>query len=147
MGLTRRAVLVAGAVGGAAALLSPAGVRANDDAAEIVKQLTGRRALESDRLRLVMPAEFPSGYTVPMEIHVDSPMTDADHVRYIRVFAPHNPLIEVARFNFVPQRSLARVSTRIRLAAPQDVIAVAELSDDTLLMAKAWVDVATNGCA
>jgi len=39
------------------------------------------------------------------------------------------------------------VSTRIRLAAPQHVLAVAEMSDDTLLMTKAWVEVASNGCA
>jgi sulfur-oxidizing protein SoxY len=48
-------------------------------------------------------------------------MTEADHVRRIRVFAPKNPLIEVASFNFVPDRGTARVSTRIRLAKPQHV--------------------------
>jgi sulfur-oxidizing protein SoxY len=94
-----------------------------------------------------MPGEFPSGYTVPMELSVDSPMTAADHVRYIRVFAPRNPIVEVVRFDFVAQRSVAHVSTRIRLAEPQHVVAVAEMSDDALLMAKTWVDVATNGCA
>ena len=65
----------------------------------------------------------------------------------IRVFAPKNPIVEVASFNFVPRRSTARVSTRIRLAKPQDVVAVAEMSDGTLLMTKTWVDVATDGCA
>jgi sulfur-oxidizing protein SoxY len=147
MGLTRREVLTAGAIGSAAVLMSPRRAGAGDDAAEFVKQLTGRAAMESDRLHLVMPAEFPSGYTVPMELSVDSPMTMADHVRYIRVFAPRNPIVEVVRFDFVPERGLARVSTRIRLAEPQDVIAVVETSDDALLMAKTWVDVATNGCA
>ena len=58
-----------------------------------------------------------------------------------------NPIIEVAGFHFIPQRSGARVSTRIRLAKPQYVVAVAEMSDGTLLMTKTWVDVATNGCA
>jgi sulfur-oxidizing protein SoxY len=38
------------------------------------------------------------------------------------------------------------VSTRIRLAEPQYVLAVAEMNDGALLMTRAWVEVATNGC-
>jgi sulfur-oxidizing protein SoxY len=38
------------------------------------------------------------------------------------------------------------VSTRIRLAEPQYVLALAEMNDGALLMAKTWVEVATNGC-
>ena len=93
--------------------------RQKDETMEFVKRLTGRTATESDRLHLVMPAVFPTGYTVPMDLDIDSPMTEDDHVKRIRVFAPRNPIIEVASFNFVPQRSVARVSTRIRLAEPQ----------------------------
>lgn len=153
---TRRALLLAGAAGLAKAMLAPpanateeragAGEEA-DDTMELIKRLTGKTPIASDRLRLVMPRTFPNGYTVPLGIEVESPMTDRDHVRYVRVVAPRNPLIEVATFHFVPQRSLARVSTRIRLAEPQFVLAVAELNDGTLLMAKTWVDVASNGCA
>jgi sulfur-oxidizing protein SoxY len=148
MNLTRREVLMTAGYAGFAgvALLSPQGAHASDEALELVKQFTGRTATESDRLRLVMPASFPTGYTVPMSIEVDSPMTEADHVRQIRVFASQNPLIEVASFQFAPQRSVARVSTRIRLAKPQHVVAVAEMNDGVVLMAKAWVHVATNGC-
>jgi sulfur-oxidizing protein SoxY len=38
------------------------------------------------------------------------------------------------------------VSTRIRIAEPQYIVAVAEMNDGALLTAKAWVEVATNGC-
>jgi sulfur-oxidizing protein SoxY len=65
----------------------------------------------------------------------------------LRVVAPRNPLIEVASFHFFPQRSHPRVSTRIRLAESQYVLAVAEMNDGALLMTKTWVEVATNGCA
>lgn len=149
MGLTRRDVLIAGSIGSAALaspLLSPGRARAQDGTMELVERLTGQTATVSDRLHLVMPAVFPTGYTVPMDLDIDSPMTEDDHVRRIRVFAPQNPLIEVADFRFVPQRSVPRVSARIRLAKPQHVVAVAEMSDGTLLMTKTWVDVATNGC-
>ena len=145
-GLTRRELFLASAAGFASAtIVSPA--KATDEAAELIKRLTGRSATASDRLHLVMPRTFPNGYTVPLNVNIDSPMTENDYVRYVRVVAPRNPLIEIATFHFVPQRSLPRVSTRIRLAEPQDVLAFAELNDGTLLMTKTWVDVATNGCA
>lgn len=149
MGLTRRDVLLAGSIGSAAlasAYFLPGSARAQVETMELIERLTGRTATVSDRLHLVMPAVFPTGYTVPMDLDIDSPMTEDDHVKRIRVFAPQNPILEVASFNFVPQRGIARVSTRIRLAEPQYVVAVAEMSDGTLLMTKTWVDVATNGC-
>jgi sulfur-oxidizing protein SoxY len=146
MGLTRRDALKAGCAAGAASLL-PRSARAQDETLELVERLTGKTAMESDRLHLVMPEVFPTGYTVPMDLDVDSPMTKADHVRQIRVFAPENPIIEVVGFNFQPEYSVPRLSTRIRLAKPQYVVAVAELSDGTLLMTKTWVDVASDGCA
>jgi sulfur-oxidizing protein SoxY len=148
-GLTRRELFLASAAGAASATIVSL-AKASDDvdeAAELIKRLTGRTATASDRLRLVMPRTFPNGYTVPLNVDIDSPMTENDYVRYVRVVAPRNPLIEVATFHFVPQLSQPRVSTRIRLAEPQDVLAFAELNDGTLLMTKTWVDVATNGCA
>jgi sulfur-oxidizing protein SoxY len=151
VGFTRRALLTAAFAGGGAGfagptLVSPLNANVSDDAIELIKQLTGKIATESDRLHLAMPRAFPTGYTVPLSLEVDTPMTETDHVRYARVLAPRNPLIEVATFHFVPQRSEPRVSTRIRLAEPQYVLAVAEMNDGALLMTKAWVEVATNGC-
>jgi sulfur-oxidizing protein SoxY len=127
-------------------LVSPLNANVSDDAVELIKQLTGKIPTESDRLHLGMPRVFPTGYTVPLSLEVDTPMTETDHVRYASVLAPRNPLIEVATFHFVPQRSEPRVWTRIRLAEPQYVLAVAEMNDGALLMTKTWVEVATNGC-
>ena len=147
---TRRTVLTAAAAAGAGfaggVFVSAVDASDSDDDVAIVKQLIGEIPVESDRVHLVMPKTFPNGYTVPLFLEIDSPMTGADHVRYVRVFAPRNPLIEVARFHFVPSRSEPRVSTRIRLAEPQYVLAVAEMNDGALLMTKTWVEVATNGC-
>jgi sulfur-oxidizing protein SoxY len=135
-GLTRRELFLTSIAGCAtAAMVSSAS--ANEDADDIpalIKRLTGKTPTESDRLNLEMPRTFPSGYTVPLSLAIDSPMTEDDHVRYICVVAPRNPL------------SQPRVSTRIRLAMPQHVLVFAELNDGTLLMTKTWVEVATNGC-
>lgn len=142
---TRRGLLAAAAALASAPLLSPPGARA-DEAVALLKRLTGKIPVESDRVHLAMPRVFPNGYTVPLTFAIDSPMTEADHVRYARVLAPRNPLIEVATFHFMPQRSEPRVSTRIRLSEPQYVVAVAEMNDGTLLFAQTWVEVASNGC-
>jgi sulfur-oxidizing protein SoxY len=144
-GVTRRAMLGATALGGIALVLRPAQT-APDLEVALAEQLFGRTPVLSDRLRLDMPPLFPNGYTVPLALDVDSPMTEADHVRVVHVVAPRNPLIRVASFHFTPRSGRARVSTRIRLAEPQNVIAVAEMSDGSLLMAKAWVEVEINGC-
>ena len=74
-------------------------------------------------------------------------MTEADHPRAIHVLAPRNPFLRVATFHFTPASGKARLSTRIRLAKPQNVIAVAEMSDGSLLMTKSWVEVEIDGCA
>lgn len=145
--MIRRDVLVVGSAALAAVVLPPPeSAWADDEAMELIEGLTGGTLTESNRVRLDMPAAFPTGYTVPLTLEVDSPMTELDHVRQVRVFAPKNPLIEVAGFRFAPLRSVARVSTRIRLSAPQHVVAVAEMNDGAFLMTRTWVHVASNGC-
>jgi sulfur-oxidizing protein SoxY len=145
-GTTRREVLLT-TVAGLATAASVLPASASDETTDLIESLTGKKAIESDRVHLAMPRSFPNGYTVPLALEVDSPMTEEDHVKRVRVVAPDNPLIEVATFHFMPQRSQPRVSTRIRLAKPQYVVIVAEMNDGTLLTAKTWVEVATNGCS
>jgi sulfur-oxidizing protein SoxY len=150
MELTRRELLRSVCAGTAAlggAVLPPISSFSGDDALAFVAKTFGRGATMSSRVQLTMPSVFPTGYTVPMDIAIDTAMTDDDHVRSVRVFAPGNPLLEVVGFNFVAGRSVARVSTRIRLAKPQFVVAIAEMNDGALLANKVWVDVATDGCA
>ena len=149
MGLTRRDVLVAGCAGSAAlaSYLLLARERARARRSGAARRAADRTApTVSDRLHLVMPAVFPTGYTVPMDLDIESPMTEDDHVKRIRVFAPQNPLSKSPVSTLSRSGSVAHVSTRIRLAEPQYVVAVAEMSDGTLLMTKTCVDVATNGC-
>ena len=78
--LTRRELFLASAAGVASATIaSPANASDDvDEAAELIKRLTGRTATASDRLHLVMPRTFPNGYTVPLNVDIDSPMTEND---------------------------------------------------------------------
>ena len=79
MGLTRRDVLLAGGSIGSAALASayflPGSARAQDAAVQLVERLTGRTPTVSDRLHLVMPAVFPTGYTAVSYTHLTLPTT------------------------------------------------------------------------
>ena len=106
--------------------------------AEALEELLGARtAAELARVRIELPERFDYGNTVPLAFSVDSPMTAADHVRRVDVFAEGNPFPEVATFYFTPESGRASVSTRIRLnEGKQEVVAVAELSDGSAWIAR-----------
>jgi sulfur-oxidizing protein SoxY len=82
-GLTRREFFLTSVVGFATEIMvSPANANEDaDDAVALIKRLTGKTPIESDSLHLVMPRSFPNGYTVPLSLDIDSPMTEDDHVR------------------------------------------------------------------
>lgn len=143
--LTRRAAFaVAGA--GLIALTGPrpvAAVAPADD--EIAKILKGRTAKETG-LKLDVPSIAENGLVVPLSVDVDSPMTDADYVKSVHVIAAGNPNPLVVAFHFTPLSGKASAATRMRLAQTQDVIAIAEMSNGEVRMAKSEVKVTIGGC-
>jgi sulfur-oxidizing protein SoxY len=56
-------------------------------------------------------------------------MAAADHVAAIAIFNEKNPQTDVAVFILGPRAGKAEVSTRIRLATSQRLIAVARMND------------------
>ena len=98
------------------------------------------------RIGIQLPQIAENGNTVPLSIEVASPMTEADYVKAVHVFAEKNPLPNVASFHFTPRSGKARVSTRMRLLKTQNVVAVAEMSDGSIYMAKTQVKVTIGGC-
>ena len=83
---------------------------------------TGRVFLDVARL-------VDNGNAVPATVTVDSPMSLADHVTAIVIFNERNPQTEVASFQLGPLAGLAKVSTRIRLATTQQLVALARMND------------------
>jgi sulfur-oxidizing protein SoxY len=59
-------------------------------------------------------------------------MTEASHVRELVVFNEKNPQRDVARFLLTPASGRAQVSTRIRLATSQQLVALARFSDGSI---------------
>jgi sulfur-oxidizing protein SoxY len=93
-----------------------------------------------------LPAAIENGDYVPVALGVDNPMTEANYVKAIHLLSPANPRARVATFTFTPMSGKARETTVMRLAKTQEVVAVAELSDGTLLMSSRSVDVKVGGC-
>jgi sulfur-oxidizing protein SoxY len=147
----RRDVLI-GTVAGASlvGLLGAASLRAQEKPPpkvldETLKKIMGDVKPSEGRIALEAPDVAENGNTVPYTVTVDSPMTPADHVKAIHVFATGNPQPAVASFALTPDSGKASVTSRMRLARTQDVLAVAELADGRFLMARRVVKV-TIGC-
>jgi len=106
----------------------------------------GDRPMTASGVTLTMPALSENGSSVALEVSVDSPMSDDDHVVAVTVLAEKNPLPEIVRFRFTPASGRARASTRVRLADSQTLAAVAETGDGRLLLGTAEVVVTLAAC-
>lgn len=135
--------------GGTALLALPAWAQQlmpAQDLAPLIRAVAGAVPPRPGRIRLTLPQLAENGGSVPLELAVDSPMTEADHVRSLHVFAERNPRPLVASFHLGPQAGRARVTTRIRLAGTQRVVAVAVLSDGSAWSDEAEVVVTSAAC-
>jgi sulfur-oxidizing protein SoxY len=93
-----------------------------------------------------LPVNVENGDYVPVALSVASPMTPENHVKAIHLLSTANPRADVATFHFTLLSGKARVTSRMRLAKTQQVVAIAELSDGTFLMSTRLVDVKIGGC-
>jgi sulfur-oxidizing protein SoxY len=94
-----------------------------------IRNVIGEAAVKPGKVTLDIPPLVENGNTVALTVTVDSPMTPASFVKAIRIFNEKNPQPNVIGIHLGPRAGKASVSTRIRLADSQKVIAIAELSD------------------
>jgi sulfur-oxidizing protein SoxY len=141
----RRRVLRALAAVAALGVVRPAGATPEELAAAL-KETFGDRPIRPGRVKLEMPRLAENGAVVPVAISVESPMTEQDHVRSIHLFAEKNPLPRMLDVQLGPWNGRAAVTTRVRLATTQQVLAVAVMSDDSLWSAAYEVEVTASGC-
>jgi sulfur-oxidizing protein SoxY len=107
------------------------------DAKRRLADLTGGVEQQRGGVKITVPAVTDQARYVPIRISVDSPMTEADHVKAIHVVAERNPTPDVASFHLGPSNGKAEVSTRIRLLETQVVVVAAQMSDGTVRIGKA----------
>ena len=113
---------------------------------EALKKVLGDATPGETGITLEIPEIAENGNTVPFTLSVESPMTDANHVKALHIFASGNPQVGVASYMLTPASGKAAVSSRMRLARTQDIVAVAALSDGKFLIGKRNVKVTIGGC-
>ena len=114
--------------------------------ASAIRNVVGSAMINSGKVKLDMPPLVENGNTVPMTISVMSPMTPDDYVRSIHVFNEKNPQPNMGNFYFGPRSGRAQVSTRVRLADSQKIVAIAQLSDGTFWQTSVDVVVTLAAC-
>ena len=149
-GLDRRQVIAIGA-GSAIALagsIRPALAAAVEetDLATAMRKVFGDRVATAGKVKLDLPAVAGSGNSVALTVVVDSPMTPADHVKRVHVFAEHNPRPHIMSVDLGPNTARAEIATRIRLSRSQSVLAFAETSDGRLWSGQRPVEVTIGAC-
>ncbi|MCO6415057.1 SoxY-related AACIE arm protein [Siccirubricoccus sp. KC 17139] len=138
----RRLLLAAPAL-----LLLPRGSRASPEAmAEAVRGFTGGAEIRPGRVTLEISPLVENGNTVPLSVSVESPMTEAEHVRAIAVFNERNPQPHVITVHLNPRAGRAMLATHIRLATSQTLLAVAQFSDGSFWSDRAQVVVTLAAC-
>lgn len=113
---------------------------------EEMLRLFGDKIATPGKIRLDVPAIAENGFVVPLNVDVDSAMTQADHVTVIHIFADGNPNPMIGSFFFTPLSGRAAMQTRMRLAQSQSIIAIAEMSDGALFSAQVEIKVTLGGC-
>jgi sulfur-oxidizing protein SoxY len=143
---TRRTIIIgAGAAAGLAML--PQAARATPEMRdEALAALTKGAPVKDGRVTLTVPAVAENGLSVYTTIAVDSPMTEADHVRAIHILSEKNPIAHLMSFHLGPRAGLAKVSTNMRLGASQQVTALAEMSDGSFWRDRKNVIVTIAAC-
>jgi sulfur-oxidizing protein SoxY len=149
-GTTRRDVLKAAgalAAGASAATILAAPADATPAAMqEAIRRVIGEASVKPGKVTLDIPPLVENGNTVPCAVTVESPMTAQDHVKAIHIFNEKNPQPNVITMRLGPRAGRASVSTRIRLADTQSIVAIAELSDGSFWSASTNVIITLGAC-
>jgi sulfur-oxidizing protein SoxY len=147
---TRRSFLLAlGSVAAADAFAQlPPNIAAIRQAAldDAVRKVTGGAQVREGKVKLDLPPLVDNGNTVPLSVTVESPMTQADHVRAIHVFTEKNPQPKVISAQLGPRAGRAFLATRARIADTGLVIAIAQMSDGSLWTDRVEVVVTLSAC-
>jgi sulfur-oxidizing protein SoxY len=114
--------------------------------AEAIRALTGGREVVERGVTLELPRIADNGNVVPLTVKVASAQTAEDHVRSIHVFSEQNPVAAVVQMFLGAHYPKPEVSTRIRLAKTQRVIAIAEMQDGRFRAGGMQVEVTISAC-
>lgn len=113
---------------------------------EAMDKLIGGKIVKEGKVNVILPDIAEDGGTVPFAVDIDSPMTEADHVKAIHIFADGNPLPDIASYYLGPHNGKAQIAVRIRLGKTQHVVCAAEMSNGDVYVGRRQVKVTLGGC-
>jgi sulfur-oxidizing protein SoxY len=125
----RRRRVLASTAGLAGAIWWRSAPAAQQDLAAAIAAFAAGAPVRAGRVQLDIAPLVENGNVVPITVAVQSPMSEADHVKAIAVFNERNPQRDVAVFHLGARAGRATVATRIRLATSQQLVAVAQMND------------------
>jgi sulfur-oxidizing protein SoxY len=111
-----------------------------------LRKVVGDAKVQHGKVKLLLPPLIDNGNSVPLSVSVESPMTEADHVKAIHVLTEKNPLPDVVSVALGPRAGRASLATRVRLADTQTVTAIAQMSDGSLWSDSTEVVVTLSAC-
>jgi sulfur-oxidizing protein SoxY len=117
-----------------------------EDADEAIKKITGGAMIKDGRVTLVIPPLVENGNLVVLTVSVDSPMTANDYVKVIHVVAEGNPYPNIFAAYLSPRSGTANITTRVRLADSQRVLAIVQMSDGSFWQGSAETFVTLSAC-
>ena len=113
---------------------------------DMVQPIVKEAILLNKDLQIEAPLLADNGSLVPIQIQVQSPMSEQDHVTHIYLLSQRNPVTQMAVFQLGPWNGRAEVSTRVRLAGTQDVLALARLSNGEFRYKQMEIIVTESAC-
>ena len=117
-----------------------------DELTAALRETFGERSITRGKVKLEIPRLAENGNVVPVSVSVDSPMTQQDYVSSIHLFAQKNHLPRILEMQLGPYNGKAAVSSRVRVATSQQLVAIAVMSDGSLWSAAADIEVVSSDC-
>lgn len=109
---------------------------------EILKGATPSKEL----LSIKMPEIAENGNVVSVTLDASAAQEQGKNLNALHIFATDNPWPYVATFKLSKLSGQATVTSRMRLARSQKVIALAAVDDGSFLLAETFVKVTIGGC-
>jgi sulfur-oxidizing protein SoxY len=113
---------------------------------QAIRERIGERTPQPGGMTLTMPKIAETGNSVPLTVSVDSPMTPDDYVQRLHIFVEGNPEPVAATYHLGVRAGKAQISTQIRLARSQTVLALAEMHDGSVRSVTASITVTLGAC-
>jgi sulfur-oxidizing protein SoxY len=148
-----RRTLISGAISASTLMLAgfevnaqPVSLEYPEDLTAALRKYTSGAPWKEQKVEFDVAELVDNGNTVPLTVTVNSAMNATDYVKGIAVFNEKNPNRDVALFVLSQDCGKAEVSTRMRLATTQRLVAIAAMGDGSFCTKTIEVIVTLASC-